>query len=66
MIYNVFHDSQLIEKFPTLKEAQCFIKNHASYKKTHYGRRGRATSVNPNPKSNFIITDNMGDFYYIR
>jgi len=62
----VRHNGEKLETLPTLKEAQDFIAKHPNYKKSHYTKKGYASSKNPNEKASFIISDNNGDTWYIK
>jgi len=53
-------------KCDSLEKAYEAVKTHPEYKVTYYTRKGRASTRNPDQKSNFFITDNQGGLYNIR
>jgi len=52
--------------FNNLKDAQNCVTNHPAYKKSHFGKKGDASSKNLNDKEYFRIYDNSGFGWYIR
>jgi len=62
----VWHNGEMLGKFDTLEEARQVIYNHPDYKKSWYGKKGRATTNNPNENAYFKIYDTEGYGWYIR
>jgi len=72
LVFRVFFTGEKIGRADSIEEAQKIVHSHPRYRKTWYGKKGRATFRHPNStdriasREYFAIYDNGGYRWSIR